>query len=130
MDKLEDVFELSLTEIAKLREEVSKFKQMNFGQKSEQTKPTESVLEKQPKKPRNRNKGNYQHKGRNPFPEHLPVDVIEYDLKSEEKQCACCQGFLTKIGQEVTKQLDLIPQTIIVREHTKMKYACRKGRAI
>lgn len=130
-EQLKQIILLFMIKTKVLEEQVSTLTRAKFGQKSEQTKPTEPTVEKQPRKPRNHNKDNYQHKGRNPFPEHLPIDVIEYDLNPEEKHCACCQGFLTKIGKEVTKQLDLVPQTIIVREHTKLKYACRKcGRTV
>lgn len=130
-EELKQILLLFIARTEELEEQVSTLTRSKFGQKSEQTKPTELEAEKPPRRPRNRNKDNYQHKGRNQFPENLPVDVVEYDLKPEEKQCSCCQGFLTKIGKEVTRQLDLVPQTIIVREHTKLKYACRKcGRTV
>jgi hypothetical protein len=30
------------------------------------------------------------HKGRNPFPPHLPREEIVYDLAEEEKSSTCC----------------------------------------
>lgn len=127
MGKLLDILEYAFGMIRSLREEVATLKHAHFGQKSEQAKKTEtSEKDKKTKKPCNRNKDNYKHHGRNPFPEDLPKEETVYDLKPEEKCCPCCQSFLTKIGKVVTKQLDLVPQTIIVREHTRLKYACRK----
>ncbi len=131
MHKINDVLERALAEIGVLREKVATLTHMQFGQKSEQTKETETESEKKIKKPCNRNKDNYKHHGRNPLPEHLPREKIEYDLNSQEKCCPHCQAFLTKIDETVTSQLDLLPQQVIVREHVRYKYACRKcGRFI
>ena len=52
-------------------------------------------------------------KGRKKLPEDLPrVDVI-HDLAEEEKVCACgCE--LSRIGEEVSEKLDIIPAKIQV----------------
>jgi transposase len=124
--KLKDLLELFSAELSVAYEKIATLTQAQFGQKSEKTKKAEIEKASKPKKPCNRNKENYKHKGRNPFPEDLSRERIEYDLNPEEKCCPHCQAFLTKIGEEVTQQLDLIPQQIIVREHARLKYACRK----
>lgn len=62
--------------------------------------------------------------GRKPLPADLPrIDVL-HDLSDEEKICACgCT--LTRIGEEVMEQLDIIPARIQVQRHIRPKYACR-----
>lgn len=63
-------------------------------------------------------------RGRKPLPEDLPrVDII-HDLPDEEKLCACgCE--LTRIGEEITERLDIIPAKIQVHRHIRYKYACK-----
>jgi transposase len=62
--------------------------------------------------------------GRRPLPEDLPrVDVI-HDLKEEEKMCACgCMK--SRIGEEVSEQLDIIPAKMQVIRNIRYKYACK-----
>jgi transposase len=61
--------------------------------------------------------------GRRPLPEHLPRIQQIYDLKDSEKVCACgC--LLTRIGEDTSEQLDIIPATVQVIQHIKYKYAC------
>jgi transposase len=58
------------------------------------------------------------------LPDHLPRVDIEHDLTDEEKVFACgCQ--LTRIGEEVSEQLDIIPAKIQVLRHIRPKYACK-----
>jgi transposase len=63
-------------------------------------------------------------RGRKPLPADLPrVDVI-HDLTEEEKACACgCMK--SRIGEEVSEQLDIIPARIQVIRHIRYKYVCR-----
>jgi transposase len=62
--------------------------------------------------------------GRKPLPSDLPrVDKI-HDLKEEEKICACgCVK--SRIGEEVSEQLDIIPQKIQVIRNIRPKYVCK-----
>jgi transposase len=61
---------------------------------------------------------------RKPLPEDLPREVIEYDIKDEEKICSCgCE--LSRIGQEITEQLKYIPPKLWVLQHIRFKYACK-----
>ncbi len=62
--------------------------------------------------------------GRKPLPEDLPrVDTI-HDISEEEKICACgCQ--LSRIGEDVSEKLDIIPEQIRVIRHIRYKYACK-----
>jgi transposase len=49
---------------------------------------------------------------------------IEHDIPEAEKTCACgCQ--LTRIGEVMSEQIDLIPARAQVLQHARFKYACR-----
>jgi len=51
--------------------------------------------------------------GRKPLPDHLPRTRVEHDLPEDAKVCGCgCRK--TKIGEEVSEQLDIIPAKIQV----------------
>jgi transposase len=62
--------------------------------------------------------------GRKALPKSLPYIEKIYDLSAEERQCACgCQ--LTHISDEVTEQLDVVPQMTFRVVHVRKKYACK-----
>lgn len=62
--------------------------------------------------------------GRKPLPEHLPRTRIEHDIRQEEKQCACgCVK--SRIGEETSEQLNIIPAKVEVLQHVRFKYACK-----
>jgi transposase len=62
---------------------------------------------------------------RRALPDHLPREVIEYDISEQDKQCAC--GCLKqRIGEEVTEQLDIVPAQLKVIKHVRPKYACNR----
>ncbi|MBA3012930.1 MAG: IS66 family transposase [Proteobacteria bacterium] len=65
-----------------------------------------------------------QKRGRKPLSVDLPrVDVI-HELTEEERQCAC--GCLkSRIGEEVSEQLDYIPAKVRVIRNIRYKYACK-----
>ena len=127
-----------MQKIERLEQEVSLLRRSRYGQKSEKSqkgqKPsgsaspsvasrgTESPLS--PKSCSSVAGGN--HPGRNPIPSHLKRIQVHHDLKAEEKVCPECQSFLTKIKDLTTEQLDVIPVSIIVKEHVRKRYACRK----
>ena len=68
------------------------------------------------------------HPKRPKLPEHLPREVIEYDISDEEKQCACgCQK--ERFGEEVSEQLDVIPPQLKVLKHVRPKYVCKRCEA-
>jgi transposase len=63
-------------------------------------------------------------KGRKPLPDSLPRIEVIHDIDSAEKICACgCE--LSRIGEEVSEQLDIVPAKIQVIRHIRPKYACR-----
>ena len=62
--------------------------------------------------------------GRKALPAYLPREEIHHTLPEEQKQCACgC--LLTKIGEERSEQLELIPATAKVLVHVREKWACK-----
>ena len=63
-------------------------------------------------------------RGRKPLPAALPRVLVEHDLEEVEKTCPCgCR--LTRIGEEVSEQLDYVPARLQVIRHVRFKYACR-----
>jgi transposase len=62
--------------------------------------------------------------GRKPISDDLPFIEKLHDLSPEEKICGCGKQ-LVRIGQEESKQLDIIPQKIQVIKHIRPKYACK-----
>ena len=64
-------------------------------------------------------------KGRKKLPENLPrVDVV-HDLTEDEKVCPCgCK--LSRIGEEISEKLDIVPAKIQVIRNIRPKYACKK----
>lgn len=61
---------------------------------------------------------------RKPLPEGLPREEILHDLPEEQKRCAC-GAQLSRIGQETSEQLDIIPAQVRVLHHVRPKYACK-----
>ena len=62
--------------------------------------------------------------GRKALPAHLPREEIHHRLPEDQKQCACgCQ--LTKIGEDRTEQLELVPASAKVLVHVREKWACK-----
>jgi transposase len=54
----------------------------------------------------------------------LPRVRVEHDIPDIQKTCACgCQ--LTRIGETIAEQFDLIPARAQVLQHVRFKYACR-----
>lgn len=63
--------------------------------------------------------------GRKPLPEKLPRVEVVHDIPEEEKICVCgCE--LTRIGEEISEQLDIIPARMQVIRNIRPKYACKK----
>ncbi len=61
--------------------------------------------------------------GRKVLPKSLPFIQNIYDLSDDEKQCACgCT--LAHIGDEISEQLDVVPQMTFRVVNVRKKYAC------
>ncbi len=63
--------------------------------------------------------------GRRPLPEDLPRERIEYHPAKEDLICSCCGQTKQAIGEEVTEELDYVPASFVVRQHCRVKYACK-----
>ena len=61
---------------------------------------------------------------RKPLPEFLPRRRIEHDLSDNEKICQIHGEALVKIGEDLSEQLEIIPEQIRVIEHVRPKYKC------
>ena len=63
-------------------------------------------------------------RGRKPLPDSLPRIEVVHDLSDEEKICGCGTE-LSRIGEEVSEKLDIIPAIIQVIRHIRPKYSCK-----
>ena len=61
---------------------------------------------------------------RKPLPDHLPRIEVIHDIDESEKVCACGTE-LSKIGEEVSEKLDIVPAKVRVIRHVRYKYACK-----
>ena len=65
---------------------------------------------------------------RRSFPEHLPRRRIVHPAPTS---CPCCGGTrLSKIGEDVTETLDVVPRQWFVTEHVREKFSCRSCETI
>jgi transposase len=57
------------------------------------------------------------------FPDHLPRRRVVHPAPTS---CPCCGGTnLSKIGEDVTETLDVVPRQWFVTEHVREKFSCR-----
>jgi transposase len=60
---------------------------------------------------------------RKPFPEHLPRERV---IVPGPTVCACCGGArLSKLGEDTTETLEVIPRQWKVIQHVREKFTCR-----
>jgi transposase len=60
---------------------------------------------------------------RKPFPEHLPRERV---IVPGPTACRCCGGTrLSKLGEDVTETLEVIPRQWKVIQHVREKFTCR-----
>lgn len=69
---------------------------------------------------------NRHHHGRQQLPEHLERIEIEHDLDEAHKACPDCGQERSRIGAEVSEQLEYFPANFKVLRHTRHKYACTR----
>ena len=115
-----------MQKIESLEQEVAALRRNRFGQRSEKKKKPSSSSSAQEDAPGHKACANQNHSGRQTLPKHLKRVQVEYDLKAEDKVCPECQSLLSRIKDITTEQLDLIPSQIIVKQHVRRRYTCRK----
>ena len=65
---------------------------------------------------------------RRDFPDYLPRRRIVHPMPAS---CPCCGGArLSKIGEDVTETLDVVPRQWFVTEHVREKFSCRSCETI
>lgn len=62
--------------------------------------------------------------GRKALPKDLPRKRIVHDVPAEAKVCPECGAGKTRIGEEVSEQIEYVPASVFVLEHVRPKYAC------
>ncbi len=55
------------------------------------------------------------------LPEHLPREPVVHDISCT---CATCGGALRRIGEDLSEQLEFVPEHWKVIQHIRPKYAC------
>jgi transposase len=138
VDELKETIIFYHNENSLLKEEISLLKHRLFGRKSEKLPVgsgqlllfNEAEAQKAEETPQpqetitvpahERRRGH-----RTPLPENLPRVEVVHDLTDEQKQCACGEE-KSRIGEEVSEQLDIIPPKIRVIKNIRPKYVCRK----
>ena len=69
-----------------------------------------------------------QRPSRKPFPEHLPRERVVIEAPSS---CPCCGGSrLSKLGEDVTETLEVIPRQWKVIQHVRERFSCRDCESI
>jgi len=66
-----------------------------------------------------------QRRGRRALPADLPRHRIEHAVDTEALSCPCCGEARTRIGEDITEQLDYVPASLFVIQHVRPKLACR-----
>jgi transposase len=63
---------------------------------------------------------------RKPFPDHLPRERV---IVPGPVACSCCGGSrLSRLGEDVTETLEVIPKSWKVIQHVREKFSCRTAR--
>ncbi len=63
-------------------------------------------------------------RGRKAIPDDLPRIEVIHDVSEENKRCACGVQ-KSRIGEEISEQLDIIPAKIRVIRNIRPQYACK-----
>ena len=59
------------------------------------------------------------------LPDYLEREIIRHELSESEQACPCCGDQRHEIGVETSEQLELVPATLKVIQHDRVKYACK-----
>ncbi|WP_026811263.1 IS66 family transposase [Arenibacter latericius] len=124
--------------VAYLESQLEMFRRMQFGQKRERFEnrdqlalPFETSSQELEKREEaftekityQRKKKNVNHKGRQPLPDHLPVEEVEIYPEGDISQMKC-------IGKEETDELEYEPARFFIRRYIRYKYAHKSGEGV
>ena len=121
--------------VAYLKYQIDQLKRLAFGQKRERfegsnspqlalpfEEPVEVKVEREEDTKERiayeRKKKNPNHHGRQPLPEHLPVEEIEIHPEGDLSDMVC-------IGKEVTDELEYTPASYYIKRYIRYKYAAK-----
>ena len=62
--------------------------------------------------------------GRKPIDPSIPREDVLHDIPQEEKSCGC-GAELTRISEDVSEEIEIIPEQVLVKRHIYPRYACR-----
>lgn len=115
-------------QVSTLQEQLNLLLQKRFGPSSEKIPPDQLRLFNEAEAEAGQQSAEIEQerkkRGRKPLPASLPRVRVEHHLSEMEKTCTCgCQ--LTRIGEEISEQLDIIPAQVRVIQHVRPTYACR-----
>lgn len=132
--------------IAHLRLQIEKLRRQQFGQRSERSarlldqlelqledleaSATEDELEAEKAAARTTKVVAFTRRrpSRKPFPEHLPRERV---IVPGPSACPCCGGTrLSRLGEDVTETLEVIPRQWKVIQHVREKFSCRDCESI
>ena len=116
------------TILESLRQQLQNLRRMHFGATSEKLSGQAELFvqtQELPVPPQDTITISYQRqrRGRPALPKDLPRERVDYDLSDVEKAEF---DTLERIGEEVSDTLEYTPAKLIVIEHARAKYACRK----
>lgn len=128
----ERLIERQQARIEQLEELIRSLRQRQFGARSEKVSPDQLGLfneaEEFSEAPAPTSTQVRSHtrrsRGRPALPQELPREEIVYDLDEAEKRCPHDGAGLKVIGEETSEQLEIIPATVKVIRHIRLKYAC------
>jgi transposase len=139
IEKMNDNHRRYESEIDLLREQVRHLYDKLYGRKSEKSQghnpqlPLFDIPEPDPDEKEEKTTEVSAHlrkkRGRKVLPDTLPRIEVVHDLPDEEKVCGC-GAELTRIGEEVSEKLDIIPAIIQVIRHIRPKYSCKSCEGI
>jgi transposase len=109
-------------EVVRLKEQLELAKHRRFGKKSEVGEPL-SNIDSSKLIHVNAHTRKKKTKGRLIDLSLLPRRKIYHDLPEAEKICVCCNKPLHRIGEDISEQVEVLPQRLYVEEHIRYKYA-------
>ena len=99
-----------------------KSQQLLFGNEGEQIKPS---LKSNPGEVEQVKSYSRKKRGRKAIDPHIPREDKVIDIPESEKRCAC-GAELSRIGEETSEKLHIIPPRMFVEKIIRPKYACRR----